>query len=377
MKKTKKALDRYSIETLDLESLEPSVSATILLEFLRELPEPLISTQYKLFLNVLKNPNESNQINDLKLLVKQLPNPNKGTLIHVLYILSIIDLNNGHNKTSKQMLARTFAEYIIWDPVHGGFGQARDSQERAKLMKLMIDHHSILADAVKAHTSLSSRASRAGIVPDPVRAGVSTPEPGGHEGRNSRAASAEADSAGSLPMVMDEGMAIVKQLGDSNDALQVLVEHLGTALDSVQAVQRDVAELASRVEEVEVSHNSLYHEVEGKADKAAPGRDADADAGSALEARLEVWMGAVAARLDALEARPEQAAGKAMAQMRPSGETSARDDVSQWQERLEEFGTEFVAWKAEFGAELETWKVTTMCDAAQARHLAAPRSARR
>ena len=126
---TKCLLDRYSIETLDLESLEPSVSATILLEFLRELPEPLISTQYKLFLNVLKNPTDSNQINDLKLLVKQLPNPNKGTLIHILHILSVIERNNGQNKTSKQMLARTFSEYIIWDPVHGGFGQARDSQE--------------------------------------------------------------------------------------------------------------------------------------------------------------------------------------------------------------------------------------------------------
>jgi hypothetical protein len=86
VKKTKKALDKYAIETLDLESLSPAVSATVLLEFLRELPEPLISTQYKLFLNAVKNTNEANQLNDIKLLVKQLPNPNKGTLIYILQV---------------------------------------------------------------------------------------------------------------------------------------------------------------------------------------------------------------------------------------------------------------------------------------------------
>ena len=89
VRKTKKALDKYAIESLTLDSLSPAISATMLLEFLRDLPEPLISTQYKLFLNVLKSPSESNQINDIKLLVKQLPNPNKGTLIYILQVRSL------------------------------------------------------------------------------------------------------------------------------------------------------------------------------------------------------------------------------------------------------------------------------------------------
>ena len=194
-------------------------------------------------------------------------------------VLSIIEAHRDQNKTSKQMLARTFAEYIIWDPVHGGFGQSRDSQERAKLMKLMIDHHASLADAVRVHTSLGARASRAGIAPDHVATGTS-PEPRGWEagrgdqpglggvqvrgceaakerrwtvskGREVGLDAARLDGLrrirkhgapaatstikgaadwatgqgrvadGSLDGVMDEGLAVLRQLGDSRDALQV------------------------------------------------------------------------------------------------------------------------------------------------------------
>ena len=111
------------------------------------------------------------------------------------------------------MLARTFAEYIIWDPVHGGFGQSRDSQERAKLVKLMIDHHAALADAVRAHTSLGARASRAGVAPDLVVTG--TPE------SRSLDPAKSGDGPATLAAVMDEGIAVVKQLGDGIEALQV------------------------------------------------------------------------------------------------------------------------------------------------------------
>lgn len=129
-------------------------------------------------------------------------------------VLSKIEKHHDQNRTSKQMLARTFAEYIIWDTVHGGFGQSRDAQERAKLVKLMLDNHAALADAVRTHTTLGARASRAGIAPEQVV--TSSPEQ-----RNNDAQRSGPEGQVTLNAIMDEGMAMVKQLGNGNEALQV------------------------------------------------------------------------------------------------------------------------------------------------------------
>ena len=84
-------MDEYDIDTLNLDSLSPAGCATILLEFLKDLPEPLVSTLYKPFLNVLKAPTEAIQLNELKLLVKQMPNPNRETLACILDTLAVVD----------------------------------------------------------------------------------------------------------------------------------------------------------------------------------------------------------------------------------------------------------------------------------------------
>jgi hypothetical protein len=145
------------------------------------------------------------------------------------------------------------------------------------------------------------------------------------------------------------------------------VEHLGAALEAVEAVRQDVLDLGSRLEELEASHNALCQEVENKAEPAAA---ADAGAGEvkALEERVQGWMSEVEARLDTLQARPANEPGGSRT-WRSDVERIAKAAVEETMQRNEGGGAvqheELGEWQRQLLEEFEAWKSETIMDAAK------------
>ena len=310
-------VEEIGIEAVDLSSLSSPVCATLLIEFLKDLTEPLTLTLYHKFIETLEHPSENLQVAELKVLMRQLPELNRTVLIQVLKTLNEIEHYDAFNQTSRRMLASVFAPFLIWDPVDGECEFTSSfMNERAKLVQLMLLHCANLAEA---STSLRARASRAGIAPEAVNAPVSATNSSAVltgpnssvrlTGRNqtATAASGRDDSelremVGALPGMLDEGLAAVRQLTESNEALQTLAEHVAESLESIQEVSKDLEDVRGRLQELEQRHQDVEDKLSEDASSVARGAMlSNQDAVASLEHKMETMIEAVQTRLDNIE----------------------------------------------------------------------------
>lgn len=169
-------------------------------------------------------------------MVKQMPDPNRATLIYMLRFLSDVAHYDAFNQTSTRLLAQVFSQPLMRRQT-AGFPQLKEAQDKVMILKLMIEAHSEIAEACAPPptTGVRSRAARAGIVPGTPLVVDPTPSPDPKFSRalsssSPQPATAYQEMVHALPPVFDEGMAAVKQLAASNEALTLLLGRVDAEL---------------------------------------------------------------------------------------------------------------------------------------------------
>ena len=317
------------------------------------------------FLDALQHPNEKLQVAELKALFRQLPETNRIVLIMILRALYTIQ-NSEKLRATKSLVTDVFSDHLIWD-IDDEFGAERSQDQKAKLIQLMLDHFSELAES---SNSVRSRAVSAGVAPEDMKdvKGVVA----GVTGSLLAQFSPPADSvASTLPPVFDEGLAAVKQLRDSNEALQALVENLEDSLQNLEGLVEDVRGLRERMDSMDQRHTSLAHDVEDKLSQvASPKQQATSkdESVASLEHKVEAWIQVVQTRLDNIEAsHPDEedgTTGKGIA--RAEAEEIIQASIAKSMEQKEKAHNEvFEDWRKKMEAEFSSWKDKIMLDAAK------------
>ena len=104
-------------EDVQLDVVPVLVTAALLKEFLRSLPEPLLgSTLYPLWLEALNCGNQSERLLRLKSLVEQLPKSNQILLAHFLCVLHHIARKSSLNLMSAGNLGVCVGPSLLWTP---------------------------------------------------------------------------------------------------------------------------------------------------------------------------------------------------------------------------------------------------------------------
>jgi chromosome segregation ATPase len=342
------------------------------LEYVKELPEPLSANLYGQFIGCLQYPNESLQVAQLKVVMRQLPELNRNIFMQVLRALSTVEQRNKLNHTSIKMLARLFSSHLIWDPSEDDFGQIQ-SHDTVTLVQLMLDNFVELAEAVQGGSALRNRASRAGVVPDTV-----TTQIGKGQTHLTPIIDHEVKSlVNSLPPIFDEGLAAVKQLSDSNDALQTLVQRMGGSLQAFDSVSSDVKNLQKKMVDIEHKHTSLAQDVEDKllileSNPSSDARNLSAadfdDKIASLEHKVEAWIQVVQTRLDNIESSNPDEDDASTTKKVTRNEIdemvqSALKDALEIKDHAHQ--ESMVAWQKQVEADFSKWKKETMEEAAK------------
>ena len=152
--------------------------------------------------------------------------------------------------------------------------------------------------------------------------------------------------------------------------VQVLVEHLGAALENLEAVRQDVQDLGSRLGEVEASHSALLHEVRSREGRdAVPGGSGARAAGlSALEERVQGLAVDLEARLDGIQSKVlEDWVGSAALRNEVEGMARAAAEEAARRSEVKDAvrNEELVEWQRQLLEEFEAWKGETIMDAAK------------
>lgn len=104
-------------EDIQLDVVPVLVTAALLKEFMRSLPEPLLgSTLYPLWLDALNCTNQSERLLRLKSLVEQLPKVNQNLLAHFLCVLHHIARKSSLNLMSAGNLGVCVGPSLLWTP---------------------------------------------------------------------------------------------------------------------------------------------------------------------------------------------------------------------------------------------------------------------
>lgn len=104
-------------EDVQLDVVPVLVTAALLKEFMRSLPEPLLgSALYPLWLDALNCSNQSERLLRLKSLVEQLPKTNQTLLAHFLCVLHHIARKSSLNLMSAGNLGVCVGPSLLWTP---------------------------------------------------------------------------------------------------------------------------------------------------------------------------------------------------------------------------------------------------------------------
>jgi chromosome segregation ATPase len=290
--------------------------------------------------------------------MRQLPELNRNCFILILRTLHTIQHSENFNQSAKATVASSMSQYIIWNAEEDEYG--RPSEEKARVFQLLLDN---VIEITESTGGLRNRAKIAGIVPEEMK-------PFGTAGTVAYSSPAESEIksvANSFTPVIDEGLAAVKQLSDSNEALQALVENLEDSLQSLDGLAIDVGVLRGRLDSFEQRHNALAQEFEEKGSQNMPsnsmgsGKD---DSIASLEHKVEAWIQVVQTRLDDIEAsHPDE-------DDVPSAKRIGRDEVQKLikdslgdQDKSQDLA--FEEWKKKMETDFNAWKEKIMLDAAK------------
>ncbi len=353
-------------DAIDFSAFTPPTCASLLLQFLKELPEPLTAHLHDQFLDALQHTSEALQVAELKALIRQLPELNRTVLMLILRTLNAVE--HADHK-AKHILANIFSPHIIWDADQDEFGPEQ-SQKKVKLVQLMLNKFFELAEAVPGGLKLRTRANRAGVVPDPLH-GIALA--GSALTHASPAPESDLKNlVSALPPMFDEGLAAVKQLSDSNEALNALVEHMEDSLSSLDTVVVEVGTLREKLTSIEQRHNALAQDVEDKISSGLSptkgGNSAiDQESVAALEHKMEAWIQVVQTRLDNMEAShmdEEDRAAKGLDQREAEAMIEAALAKALQEKELAQQEA-FSSWKKKMEDEFSSWKEKIMQDAAK------------
>ena len=346
-----------------LSSFSPPTCVALLLEFLKELPEPLTAQYHEQFIGALQHTTEALRIAELKALIRQLPELNRNCLMLLLRTLYTVQNSEKFNPSAKTTLASSVSQYTIWDADEDEYG--RPSEDKARVFQLMIDNV-IELESVQPGSSLRNRAKSAGVAPEDMKAaGTGGIGPGAIS--HSSPADSELKSVTSSVPLLDEGLAAVKQLSDSNEALHALVENLEDSLQSLDGLVIDVGVLRGRMDSVEQRQQDVEEKISQSVPSKVPNAGKD-DSIASLEHKVEAWIQVVQTRLDDIESsHPDEDDGHSSKSIaREDVEKLVRDSVTTALENKDKLqSAAFEDWRKKMEADFNIWKDKIMLDAAK------------
>lgn len=118
LKRTKSALDARCLPMpLTGEYQDLHVMASILKQYLRELPEPLLTNKlYKEFISAAQNPIEEERKIQLKKVLAKLPKENYVNLRYLIKFLCLVVENNDKNKMNSHNVSIVMSPNLLWPP---------------------------------------------------------------------------------------------------------------------------------------------------------------------------------------------------------------------------------------------------------------------
>lgn len=118
LKKMKSALDaRYLQLPLTGEYQDVNVLASILKQYLRELPEPLLTNKlYKEFISAAQTPVEEDRKVQLKKVLAKLPKENYVNLRYLIKFLCLVVEQSDKNKMNSHNVAIVMSPNLLWPP---------------------------------------------------------------------------------------------------------------------------------------------------------------------------------------------------------------------------------------------------------------------
>ncbi|PIK61239.1 putative rho GTPase-activating protein 20 isoform X7 [Apostichopus japonicus] len=129
-------------EQCDLTDIHVSAAASMLMDFLRNLPDCIFTGQLYnqwVLVNQLTDPSE--KINKVKSILSQLPEANVNLLRYIFCIFHHITLNSGENDMNHTNLAICTSPSMIWPPLSAGaLAQAQSTKESPQLLQFLIKH---------------------------------------------------------------------------------------------------------------------------------------------------------------------------------------------------------------------------------------------
>eukprot|EP00761_Pharyngomonas_kirbyi_P012717 gb/GECH01012744.1/.p1 GENE.gb/GECH01012744.1/~~gb/GECH01012744.1/.p1 ORF type:complete len:482 (+),score=118.68 gb/GECH01012744.1/:1-1446(+) len=152
-------------EKIELERNDIHVATTLLKKFLRELPEPLLTSDlYDSWLETSEIENRKERSHVLSNLVKKLPNVNQSLLKRILRLLHQVALHNTKNKMTSENLAIIMGINMLMPDSSDQMKMALDSKKINNVCESLIDHaYEIFplssSESKLARTALYKRAS--------------------------------------------------------------------------------------------------------------------------------------------------------------------------------------------------------------------------